>query len=54
LIAGPAQGFEEKRISIGSKAFTEAVILGEIASFLLKADGVPNVHRRQMGGTRIL
>jgi len=54
LIAGPAQGFEGKSISIGSKAFTESVILGEIASFLLKADGVPNVHRRQMGGTRIL
>ena len=54
LIAGPAQGFEEKSISIGSKAFTESVILGEIASFLLKADGVPNVHRPKMGGTQIL
>ncbi|MEK9848859.1 MAG: glycine betaine ABC transporter substrate-binding protein [Rhodospirillaceae bacterium] len=54
LIAGPAPGFEGKNISIGSKAFTESVILGEIASFLLKADGIPHVHRRQMGGTRIL
>lgn len=39
---------------IGSKVFTESVILGEIASQLVRASGEPTQHRRELGGTRVL
>lgn len=41
-------------VRVGSKKFTEAVILGEIATQLARADGLPAEHRRELGGTRIL
>jgi osmoprotectant transport system permease protein len=39
---------------IGSKEFTESVILGEIATQLLQSGGIEAIHRRELGGTRIL
>lgn len=39
---------------IGSKAFTESVILGEIATQLTGEAGYDAEHRRQLGGTRVL
>jgi len=39
---------------IGSKAFTESVILGEIATQLTEEAGFNAQHRRQLGGTRVL
>ncbi|MCP3980857.1 MAG: ABC transporter permease subunit [bacterium] len=39
---------------VASKGFTESVILAEIATQLLRHDGVAAAHRRQLGGTRIL
>src|SRR5262245_32127392 len=39
---------------IGSKAFTESVILGEIATQLTEEAGFDVQHRRQLGGTRVL
>jgi osmoprotectant transport system permease protein len=39
---------------IGSKAFTESVILGEIATQLTEEAGYDAEHRRQLGGTRVL
>lgn len=42
------------QVTIGSKNFTEAVILGEIATAAGKRDGVDVQHRAQLGGTRIL
>ena len=39
---------------VGSKAFTESVILGEIAAGLLRDAGIAASHRRALGGTRIL
>lgn len=39
---------------IGSKAFTESVILGELAAQLTKEAGYDAQHRRQLGGTRVL
>ncbi|MFL5438153.1 MAG: glycine betaine ABC transporter substrate-binding protein [Myxococcales bacterium] len=41
-------------VQIGSKAFTESVILAEIATQECVASGVPAVHRRELGGTRVL
>ena len=42
------------RITIGSKAFTESVILGEILRHLVQHAGANAVHQRQLGGTRVL
>jgi osmoprotectant transport system permease protein len=41
-------------VRVGSKAFTEGVILGELATQALRAGGVAATHRRQLGGTQIL
>jgi len=49
----PARG-DTVPVVVGSKSFTEAVILGEIAKQAIRATGVPVTHRRQIGGTRIL
>jgi len=46
LLAAPVQ--------VGSKAFTESVLLGEVATRTLTAAGIPAVHRRELGGTRLL
>ena len=45
---------EADPVRIGSKAFTESVILGELATQLGNAAGVATVHRGQLGGTRVL
>lgn len=41
-------------VRIGSKTFTESVILGEIARQLLEDAGIPAMHRRELGGTQVL
>ncbi len=41
-------------VRIGSKQFTESVILGEIARLAARQQGVPAVHQRELGGTAIL
>jgi osmoprotectant transport system permease protein len=41
-------------VTVGSKQFTESVILGELATQTLAAEGVPAGHRRELGGTRLL
>jgi len=43
-----------KTIKTGSKKFTENVILGEIATQLVRAQNVNATHIRELGGTRIL
>jgi osmoprotectant transport system permease protein len=40
-------------VRVGSKAFTESVVLGEIATRLLAHHGVPARHRRELGSTRL-
>jgi osmoprotectant transport system permease protein len=50
LIADEAQ----PRIRIGSKIFTESVILGEIAKGIIDDAGVACRHRRELGGTQVL
>jgi osmoprotectant transport system permease protein len=39
---------------VGSKKFTEGVLVGELVTQLFNASGVPAVHERELGGTRIL
>ena len=42
------------RITVGSKAFTESVILGEMLHHMARDAGVEVDHQRQLGGTRVL
>ena len=39
---------------VGSKAFTESVILGEIATQTLRSDGLSVRHQRELGGSTVL
>jgi len=41
-------------LQVGSKQFTESVILAEIAVQALRSAGVEADHRRELGGTRVL
>jgi osmoprotectant transport system permease protein len=55
LLAAPAFSSAAQSITIGSKSFTENVILGDIVTGLLNsAEGSNAVHRSEIGGTRIL
>jgi osmoprotectant transport system permease protein len=54
LIAIAPARAQDKEIVIGSKKFTESVVLGEIARHLILSEGLTVRHRRELGGTRIL
>ncbi len=41
-------------VTVGSKKFTESVVLGEIAAGLARANGYEAVHRRDLGGTQVV
>ncbi len=49
-----AHGARAAEVTVGSKAFTESVILGEMAAQLARSIGVEARHRRELGGTRVL
>lgn len=61
-VAWPAVGAQDstaRRLNAGpivvaSKKFTESVILGEIATLLLREAGQTATHQRELGGTRVL
>ncbi len=40
-------------VRVGSKVFTESIILGDIATQVINDAGIPADHKRQLGGTRI-
>ncbi|MEX2400549.1 MAG: glycine betaine ABC transporter substrate-binding protein [Rhodothermales bacterium] len=50
--AGPVAA--QTTITVGSKTFTESVVLGEIGVQLAESAGYPAQHRRELGGTRFL
>ncbi|HEX9808752.1 MAG TPA: glycine betaine ABC transporter substrate-binding protein, partial [Alphaproteobacteria bacterium] len=52
LLAALPVRAEGPEIRIGSKKFTESVILGEMARILATEAGARAVHRRELGGTR--
>ena len=55
LVGGLAVGQAvAKPVVVGSKVFTESVILGEVATQLLRSSGQEAEHRRELGGTRVL
>ena len=41
-------------VAVGSKVFTESVLLGELATQTLADQGIPAEHRKELGGTRVL
>jgi osmoprotectant transport system permease protein len=53
LAFGTAAG-NAATVVVGSKKFTESVILGEIAHLAVTLQGAEAEHRREIGGTRIL
>jgi osmoprotectant transport system permease protein len=53
-VGEPAAAACEGPVRIGSKAFTESVLLGEVARLRARAVGCEARHRRELGGTRIL
>ena len=52
-LARPAAG-APPTLRIASKAFTESVVLAEIAADLARAAGLPASHRVGLGGSRVL
>jgi osmoprotectant transport system permease protein len=48
------EGSTSRLVTIGSKKFTESVILGETLRLLALDAGHPALHRAELGGTRIL
>jgi osmoprotectant transport system permease protein len=51
LAAGPAAA--ERPLRVGSKSFTESVILGEIVALTARAAGAATEHQAALGGTRL-
>lgn len=57
LLAGAARegvGQGEPLVTVGSKQFTEAVILGELVAGLAREAGYAVEHRRELGGTQFV
>jgi osmoprotectant transport system permease protein len=49
-----ASAVSAQTVTVGSKPFTESVILGEILTRLAQDAGAVAEHRRELGGTRVL
>jgi osmoprotectant transport system permease protein len=47
-------GETQARVTVGSKVFTESVILGEVLRHLANHAGSDAEHQRQLGGTRVV
>lgn len=54
LCAAAASSGAAIELTVGSKKFTESVILGEMAAMLARDAGAKVSHRRELGGTRVL
>jgi osmoprotectant transport system permease protein len=53
-VASLAATKDPARVVVGSKVFTESVVLGDIMTALLESDDIPATHRRELGSTRVL
>ncbi|MGN6507415.1 MAG: ABC transporter permease/substrate-binding protein [Tepidisphaeraceae bacterium] len=54
VVGWAATACRAEPVRVGSKVFTESVVLGEIATQLGRNAGVLTEHRSQLGGTRVL
>jgi osmoprotectant transport system permease protein len=51
----PAQGQQtDSTLTVGSKKFTESVILGWMGTHLIRSGGLSATHREELGGSRFL
>ena len=50
----PGDAGEAVEVVVGSKSFTESVVLGEVAAALARDAGADVRHRREVGGTRVV
>lgn len=53
MFAAPAMAQEAGPVKIGSKNFTEQLILGEMYAMLLEKAGIPTQKRLNLGGTAV-
>jgi osmoprotectant transport system permease protein len=54
LVCGLVAGCARPSVRVGSKKFTESVLLGELATQLVRDAGLAARHRAQLGGTRVV
>ena len=54
LLTTAARAQDAPEVTVGSKVFTEGVVLGEIATQTARAVGADATHRREIGGTRVV
>ncbi len=54
LLLGTTAYSESPKIAVGSKAFTESVVLGELICHLAREQGATAEHRAELGGTQFL
>jgi osmoprotectant transport system permease protein len=54
VVSGPVVADDPSTIRVGSKSFTESVVLGELLTHLIRQSGTPVEHRSELGGTQIL
>ena len=45
---------EGPKVTVGSKSYTESVILGELTAHVLRSSGATAIHRSELGGTQVL
>lgn len=54
VVCVSTSGVLSQEVQVGSKKFTESVILGELLAHLVRDGGVTVEHRKELGGTRVL
>ncbi len=54
ILVPPVIAQEAPQIRVGSKSFTESVVLGELITHLARDSGATVKHRSELGGTQIL
>jgi osmoprotectant transport system permease protein len=54
LLAGNCFAADDRAIIVGSKNFTEGVVLGELIRAIAASTGATVVHRQALGGTRLV
>lgn len=54
ILSLPSVTLADTEITVGSKKFTESVVLGEALALMARAGGFDAVHRKELGGTRVL
>lgn len=54
LLVGNCHAAEERAVVVGSKNFTEGVVLGELIRAMAASSGASVQHRQALGGTRLV